>query len=62
MNYLVMKHYHDWNELFKNKNSVFKKRRLMNRLPEFNCGLKGVRLLPNSTVSDEETSLKENIW
>jgi len=34
----------------------------MNRLPEFNCGLKGVRLLPNSTVSDEETSLKENFY
>jgi hypothetical protein len=50
-----MKHYHDWNELINLKRISFKFKFFSN-LPDPNEGLNDVRLLPNSTVSDEETS------
>jgi hypothetical protein len=52
-----MKHYHDWNELERKKIDS-KRIDKTPKLPEFNEGLNVVRLLPNSTVSDEETSSK----
>lgn len=60
-NWSVMKHYHDWNELERKKIDS-KRIDKTSKLPEFNEGLNVVRLLPNSTVSDEETSSKRKQW
>lgn len=53
-----MMYYHDWNELRKKQKTIEEER--MGNLQEFNDGLNVVRLLPNSTVSDEETSMETN--
>lgn len=44
-----------WVECTKLFNKRNKKKWIENILPDPNVGLNGVRLLPNSTVSDEET-------